>query len=206
MSCNSYFKISRIMIITLSLITLISFGNCQCNLYAAAGSYQCQTVGSTNTTFSDNNDYCACNSCAVNSTLDTYKISCCKNNFTANCLTCVGSSTGKCSTCKGGFALNLTSGICKTCGSNCIDCLNLTKCAKCNDYYSLSNGACSLCNVFIAYCSICNSSTTVCFKCDISSYMLANNTCRQCIMDLPYCQSCNSVTACTKCDLYSSLT
>lgn len=153
MPCNSYFPISTSIIIFL-LSVLVFLGNSQCNLYASSGSYKCQTIGSTNTTFSDNNDYCACNSCPAGSSLDTYQISCCLSNFSTNCLTCVGSSSGSCSLCNVGFGFNLTTGVCKTCGtiSKCIDCLNVTKCTKCNDYYSLSNGACSLCDAFLSNC------------------------------------------------------
>lgn len=112
MSHNIYLSICSSKLI-LALTVLIILSSSLCTLYAVSGSYQCNSTGVANTTYSDNKNYCVCNNCAAGFSLDTYKISCCSNSFTSYCLTCVNSPTGQCSQCDVRFGLS--NGVCNQC-------------------------------------------------------------------------------------------
>ena len=114
----------------------------------------------------------------------------------SNCIAipdnCVGiNSTGHCTACFGGYALNSV----RTGCNPDVSCNSNSSCVICPDGYFLQSGQCQTCSSH-ANCQACDASTgATCIKCNDGFYLDRSNVCQSCPTN---CLTCDTLTYCTK--------
>ena len=101
----------------------------------------------------------------------------------------VVNSTGGCTRCYIGYALNSTNNTC----SPTLTCNTGLTCIACPQGYILSNGACSQCTL-TANCIACSpSNASQCHKCQPGYYLDVSHNCQPCSSN---CLACDSASFC----------
>ena len=96
-------------------------------------------------------------------------------------------------TCKPGWFLNSTTGICDQCSFKCIECLSSKACSKCPiGYYLNKSGQCLQCSFG---CMSCIKNEQICDKCFPRFYFI-NRGCQNCTAN---CEKCDNENVCLSC-------